>query len=100
MPDEYLDPRDLPEIATLFVCDWISMKGTRDPALSEAMAIVRSGISIDRAAEELKRWFRDRLTIYPEAGSPFADLGYNLISAMLGMVDWKFIIREMRQRED
>jgi hypothetical protein len=99
MPDENLDLNELPGIATKTVHDWIVLKGVDDPSLGEAMAIVRSGSDFERAAKDLATWFLERLTVDPGIPGPFSDLGYQLISTMLDLVDWKEIVRIMRTRE-
>ncbi len=75
MADEAIDPGRLPEIATRMVHDGLFFLGLDNPVLSEPLRIVRSGIPYDRAAEELKTWFVQRLAIDPGVGEPFTDLG-------------------------
>jgi hypothetical protein len=100
MSDVSLDPNELPRVATKMVLEWVLLKGVDDPALAGAMEIVRTGTDYNEAAESLESWFLDRLTIDPGMPGPFGDLGFNLVSTMLDLVDWKDVIRIMRTRED
>ncbi len=85
---------------TSIVRDWIQVKGVDDESLEDAMAIVRGREHSPESAKQLESWFLERLTVDPGMPGPFCDLGASLLGTVLDLVDWKAIIRFMRERED
>ena len=100
MADEKLDPREVPTIVTRMIHDWVFRVGLDNPLIAEPLEIVRSGLPLDDASEFLRSWWQERLTVDPGIAGPFSDLGFNLMSTILDLVDWKAIIQAMRVRED
>jgi hypothetical protein len=79
------------------------LKGLDDPALSEAMEIVRGDTPLEQAADQLRIWFTERLSVDPGMPGPFADLASNLISWALKDVsrgvNWPGIVGALRRGE-
>jgi hypothetical protein len=79
------------------------LKGLEDPALVEAMEIVRGGLPLEQAADQLRIWFTERLSVDPGMPGPFADLASNLIFWALEDVNrgvnWPSIVGALRRGE-
>ena len=95
--------RTEPVGSTAIVINWMLLKGLDDPAFAEAMEIVRGGKPLEQAADQLRVWFTERLTVDPGMPGPFADLASNLISWALEDVNrgvnWQGIVGALRQGE-
>lgn len=101
MSDSIKSIGDFRQAVTKMVHDWFFFDRADEGALEEATEeIVRSGLHVDQAAEQLRTWFEERLTVDPGVPGPFGGLAQNLISTTLDLVDWAAITREMRMRED
>jgi hypothetical protein len=63
---------------------------------AEAQQVALDATTSDAAADRLRAWFTDRLTVDPGHPGPFGDLAFDLINAALGLVDWIVVAAEIR----
>jgi hypothetical protein len=65
------------------------------------MGIIRDDLDPREAADRLRNWFLERLTVSPGVRGPFADLACNLITWALEDVnrgvDWEEVVEALRR---
>jgi hypothetical protein len=87
------DPR---REATLTVLMWFEAKTSGPEMCSDAREVVFASRYESEAGDNLKRWFLDHLGVNYAVRAPFTDLGFNLISLVLEMVDWPSVVAHVR----
>src|SRR4051812_15228588 len=63
---------------------------------AEAQKVALDAPTSGAAADQLRAWFTDRLTVDPGHPGPFGDLACDLINAALDLVDWVVVAAEIR----
>jgi hypothetical protein len=97
MPTES-DP--IPDAPTCYLMDWFNFRGYGDAdAFAEASAIAANAETYFEAGDALREWFTARLTTDGSAAGRDGNLVPNLLSHVLGQVDWMTLAEMLPGRE-